>query len=479
MPPRKSRATKDLEAEIARLTQENEDKCVELEEKDTELEENAATIQDHETKIGAFIADKKNLQARYQKNLAGIKRKRMGTAGAEIIKGLPFNGGVKVLVKKSTKRNFWRHGKFLANDKQQGQACDKIIMFIPDMVKQMKGKDEEFCRIFKSKFAVTYGGIVLHDINEHRSTVQSNLKTEYLLMIKNKNIVVTAQMMAQIIRRENMDYDPATPQDGKVMRGLYQWYWDVCLPKCAGCHDWGQLIRLAATISKARAPGTGDKKGPKRITTSTEAFVDLIWENSQPKWECERIMLAAGKKINKETKKEKDYVKAKYSDSSSGNTKYGGWSPAGRNRFIAIIAEIEVAKKEPHVKAVEEYCLRALRLQHGVDEKEGKRRVKKVKCDNTLQIEAAEVPFGTDDEDDGDTTDEEPNLPGEEEEDGAENEEEDEENGAEEPENQEETTENQEETTENQDAEESGNQEETTENQEEDEEEEGVEDDEE
>ena len=159
-----------------------------------------------------------------------------------------------------------------------------------------------------------------------------------------------------------MVFDPKRPADGKQMRKLFQWYWDTLLPKCAGCHYWGHNTRLSATISKARAPGTGEKKGRKQITPSTEGYIFLTWENSQPKWEHERQMINAGKTIDKAAKKDKSYVEATYSTSKAGNIKYGGWSPEGRTRFIKIMAEITEAKKKPHVKKVEECCLTALRL---------------------------------------------------------------------------------------------------------------------
>jgi hypothetical protein len=419
MSRKSQQGTKALKAEIARLTKDNEEKDTELEQKTTELEEKDTEILGHEQKVEEMLQAKKDLKTRFEKKISGLKRNRTSLPTAAI-KGMPINLGVDGLVKKAVKRDFWRNCKFLGSDEQLKDACDVIIEKIPDMVKQMKNLEGQALIDFKEQFHITYRKTIRHEINEHRSTVQSNLKKEYHLLITEegplKGVVVTAKMMGAIIGREKMVYDPKRPEDGAQMRALFKWYWDTILPKCAGNTHWSNSIRLHERICQARLPNKNGKKGGKRITASTEAYILLTWENSQPRWECERPLIAAGVKINKEEREKETYVGALYSDIKSGNTKYGGWNAAGRNRFMAMIDEITAAKKKPHVKGVEAYCLAALRVEKEIDEKESNRKKKKVKCANTLEIEAAEIPFGSEDEDDGQTTDEEVELGDEEEE---------------------------------------------------------------
>ncbi len=406
---RKSPAFKKYEAEIAKLKLDLENKDKELEAKDSELEEKDTEILGHETKIGEMTSENKAKEDRLQKRLAGMKRKHgneNGTRTTEVA-GMKFNEGMRVLVKRKTKREFWRSGKFLGNDGQLRGACDKIMLTIPDLAKKMKTLEGKALKDYQEGFFITYGFTVRHEINEHRSTVQSNLKTEYLLLIKNEGITVTAEMIGKIIRREQMDYDPKDKEYGSKMRALFKWYWDHLLPKCAGNTHWSNNIRLHETIGKARIQNKDGTKGVKHITSSTEAYIILIFENSQPRWECERKLLAAGTKIDKEERAKKTYVGAKFSNSSSGNAKYGGWSAAGRNRFIDLMEEVTKAKSKPNVKAVEAFCLASLRLDKGIEQTESNRK-KKTKCANTLEVEDTEVPFES--EDDGGTTDEEQDL---------------------------------------------------------------------
>ena len=47
----------------------------------------------------------------------------------------------------------------------------------------------------------------------------------------------------------------------------------------------------------------------------------------------------------------------RWSSSSSGQNKYGGWSEAGRARFSSLWKKISKAKKKPHVKALKLHTL--------------------------------------------------------------------------------------------------------------------------
>jgi hypothetical protein len=406
---RKSLQSKAYEAEIARLKKDLDAKDEELEEKASELEEKDTEIKGHEAKIGEMTSENKAVKARLQTRLAGLKRKHGNEEAPRTteVAGMKFNEGMRVLVKRKTKREFWRSGKFLGNDTQLRGACDKIMLTIPDLAKKMKTMKGKELDDYKEGFFITYGFTVRHEINEHRSTVQSNLKTEYLLLIKNEGTIVTAEMIGKIIRREQMDYDPEDKEYGSKMRALFKWYWDHLLPKCAGNTHWSNNIRLHETIGKARIQNKDGTKGGKHITSSTEAYIILIFENSQPRWECERKLLAAGTKIDKAERAKKTYVGAKFSNSSSGNAKYGGWSAAGRNRFIDLMKAVTEAKSKPNVRAVEAFCLASLRLDKGIAKTESNRK-KKTKCANTLEVEDTEVPFESEDE--GSTTEEELEL---------------------------------------------------------------------
>jgi hypothetical protein len=158
-------------------------------------------------------------------------------------------------------------------------------------------------------------------------------------------------------------------------RKWFAWYVDDLLSKAAGKDHWSTAIRCYEGPSSAIIPET--KPPQKFIPSSTEAFVVFAVENAYARWTFELEMKTKGEAIDKTNDAHVKKMATKYSDCSSGQQRFGGWSAVGRKRFEAITKIISEARAKPRGKDAEKQCLLDLKKKHKLVEKGGKKKKKK------------------------------------------------------------------------------------------------------
>ena len=313
--------------------------------------------------------------------------------------------------------------------------CCTFIAKRTSEYKVHKDKDKEEQDVWFKRFAKCYGNLVNHQLNDHRSYVQQNIKKLYFdLWKKGQDTPTAVQLLRVALRRDLLDVpavkavkaveaveavDAEEGEEGeegtdavpaveaveasaavkkisnKENRKIFRWCWDEVLPKVGGQTYWSSNQRHYDLISCSTPLGETEFKN---IPSSSEAFVILIVENCLKRW---RYLYKCGEDGTPPDKKNAEN-KAKYSDSCAGQNRFGGWSPAGRQRFIALKARIGNARKRSHVEEVEKVCLDALRVAHGIAEKDAKRKKKKVtdpvKLAVAKKLAESAVGFGSDDD---------------------------------------------------------------------------------
>lgn len=186
------------------------------------------------------------------------------------------------------------------------------------------------------------------------------------------------------------------------MKKLFVLYWDILLPKVAGDWRWGSSARTQGTILES----VGDQVQEKQlITDGDEAFLVAIWENYFVRWTFStqkkkelNVKILDPKTLDAEEKKK---LVTKYTDSKMGNSRMGGWTKEGQERFYKLEQMIATNKRPENVeaaakvKAAEVECLKAVRQEHGwTDESAQKQKKKKAaKADENDVVLPGYNPF--------------------------------------------------------------------------------------
>ena len=139
-------------------------------------------------------------------------------------------------------------------------------------------------------------------------------------------------------------------QEYELNMDFFCWYWTDLLPKATGKHRWGQGIRTTGTIT-GHAPPT--ENAEKYISVQDEALVLLIYENCGQRFPY--VAECAGKR--EEVDVDDPKYTAKWSDSTMGQIKWGGWNKEGRKRFKDLCRFLAVRRTKSHVQGVEEVAL--------------------------------------------------------------------------------------------------------------------------
>ena len=332
--------------------------------------------------------------AKENHSLKSTKRRKTGT---DSIANIPvqFEEEVGDMVV----QQIWPQTKFIADEEELTDVC-KILMAkmkqFSDFLKDPEVEEENiraFSKIYSSKINKTINGKRTNTAGSLRkeciARYLSGLKMpsipELQTVIVRKDMVLlpepkipvvpddaTAEVAEQIqaeITEIQAEITEIQAKNAKIKQNQewFQWHWEKLLPAVVGKHNWGHNTRLYTTISKGVFPGTNTKC----ITSSDEALVLILMENG-----VRRFAYAAKCKENGvDEDKTTDECRAKWSDSQVGQSKFGGWSLAGRQRYRShrqVISSIK-RKKTDRVHPAEKACLAALRVKHKIDAKRTKK----------------------------------------------------------------------------------------------------------
>lgn len=297
-----------------------------------------------------------------------------------------MNKTTQLEIKKAIKLKLWPKIKFLADERQEKQLTKMVFKAIG-----YKDKSEAF----KQRFIAQYTDFVVRTLNAHRTYIVSQLEKPVFALLDKRNVPLEDpnRILACLQRTLN-------PDDAEDL-GLFTWYWDKYLPKVTGSlHLFAKAHRHYATISDA---GPLNDPTIKYLTPQDEAFAVLVYESNRDKWmyfyqlkknnrglklvPCKRKLDGSvGKDDETEIKGEELRIygtkaQAKYTVADAGQSKFGGWSKAGQQRFVDLKKMAKDARKTANCKTLEERSLQALRLTlkltHATHEEELKSRRKK------------------------------------------------------------------------------------------------------
>jgi hypothetical protein len=218
---------------------------------------------------------------------------------------------------------------------------------------QLKGNESEVkaakIMISHKKFYDLYKSDMASSINEHRNYCQAEMKKNCLAYLKTLQEemdkggevqVATLYMYDDLLIVVQRDWSDLPFSKEKAME-IMCFYTDKLVPTIASAKMFGESIRHFEPLSSIEIPNSG---GQLRVPPSTEAFTLLIYKNCQRKWEAMHKFLVENRgqapekmpRWQKKTPEVNKEFKSLYSDQSSGQNKYGGWSKEGLTVFIEL-----------------------------------------------------------------------------------------------------------------------------------------------
>ena len=317
----------------------------------------------------------------------GKKRKSsLGGYGHQV----PVSSELKERVVVVTGTELWRTCKFLANEDQLFEACEFVMANIPETAALVDEENEDK-EVNIMAFNENYGETICRTINVKRGDVQSGLKKAYEARVASGRSVPTPKQLAEVIRRQGLEYDPEDPSKNEENREWFLWYWEHLLSKVGGKNSWGHSIRCYGTISKHSLP---DDPKKKYITSSDEALVLVLYENCGQRFPYTAECMTKGRKVDQDHPR----YQSRWSDARAGQCKWGGWNLDGRKRYKELRGKISKAKRKEHVEAVESRALAELQAKHNIGNRTSAKK-KGAKAKDFEGVEDGLASFGKESDD--------------------------------------------------------------------------------
>jgi hypothetical protein len=263
------------------------------------------------------------------------------------------------LIHDETKDFLWPFSKFINSKKKLIKAAFKVMdRMKPTTFQDLVGQELDEA---KADWVANNADHVRTGFNEVRNYSQSNVRSEIVGRRISGKWVPTMEQILDCATREEYLGDT---EEGKK---LFAYYWDVLLMKVAGKKHWDKPIRYHNTISGAVHADRVEHK--ECITTATEAFLYLLFENCEQKWIHLAKESRKGNKYNpKDIENDVPFI-----DKNAGQQEWGGWGLFGRDRYKELKAKLDDARARDHVKKLEEDTLKALRIEHNIDVEDGRK----------------------------------------------------------------------------------------------------------
>lgn len=155
--------------------------------------------------------------------------------------------------------------------------------------------------------------------------------------------------MEQILNVWDFPFDSPEDDDHEEEQELLLWWCDEYLRMLVGPKTWGNEQRFyKMMVDKCYIPALKEEK--VCVTTATEAFGLLIYENCREKWiKTFEYKQEHGKDAVLPTKKNDPasaQFKGKFSDSQVGSIKGGGWSVDAFKNLNTYIAKVQQQRTE-------------------------------------------------------------------------------------------------------------------------------------
>ena len=321
------------------------------------------------------------------------------------------------LISSCIKENIFKKMKFLSSD-------DQKLAYVHDIIKELDKEeligDSAEAEAKRNEFILEYGWLCVAELNGQRNYVQSRLKTAaWTWMETHDNQLPPFQDILRCAQRRL----PVTERNKNTI--LY--YVDHMMPFMPGIkNEFTKKMRYYHTISTCKS-----KKNSSHIdiTASIEAYGVLVMENAKTKWpklfdlEKKEGPKKPGSRTYVLKKRDDDKPKkntnnlyfyisdhpeldTKYTEPSSGQQDFGGWTTKGMNRYVTIWHAIRKARKKEYGKQWEANVLALMRDHYDITKetyelqcKENTGKVPAEEKKQTQEVKALTAAFDSDDDD--------------------------------------------------------------------------------
>lgn len=197
-----------------------------------------------------------------------------------------------------------------------------------------------------------------------------------------------------------------TPEDSEAKKAAYarkakifMFYVDSFLAQAAGFDDFGPSVRYyKMAVDKIELKEWGMDEMHVAVTSPTEAFALLMYNNCEAKWKAVLEWRKNNKKRKLPTFKKEDprthvYHCAKWSDSKTGQVKGGGWAPESVDCFNKYLLQVEKFRRRDGRKrhAMHKYALNMIRDTYEVTATSHSNKRKRARKEAKPDIEYADV----------------------------------------------------------------------------------------
>ena len=302
-------------------------------------------------------------QMGFHKKVKVVKRK---------VEAKPEIAGTWSELRDAFKKEVHPKTRFMEHEKDEYQVMLDCLKHTNEWsaLKDLPG--EELEEEVKSYLA-TYGSKMAAWMNECRSQDQTSCRNVWI-DLRNKGLAATAEQLLKVALRPpkhlllldedtgNEEVDAKNKevnQEKKKYRDRFKVFLTKLVPTCIHPHGWTSQLQTQHRISDYV-----DKNGQAMVPASTEAMVIVLVENNQDKWEWQSgVVQEHGtvknfkEKLKKEGRKLSEDEKepaAKYSSSSCGPKKCGGWSKQGKRRYRQLERMITKAREQETTREIEE-----------------------------------------------------------------------------------------------------------------------------
>lgn len=162
------------------------------------------------------------------------------------------------------------------------------------------------------------------------------------------------------------DDDETTAEKARDLRdalGFFDFYYDKMVPTVAGKKVWHPHARHHECMSTSMLPNK-----QLRVPPNTESLIAVMYRNCFNKWNKMNawdVSLKGDYPMFKKPDINLEWA-TEYSDACGGQQKFGGWSVAGRVKFVKLAKIVQASRKKNakrHLQ-VEQECVKRLQTKY-------------------------------------------------------------------------------------------------------------------
>jgi hypothetical protein len=311
------------------------------------------------------------------KKLNALLDEAQQKSNARISKGkaklLRENEDEKEKIDKLVTGELWRTCKFINCKDDEDQASEYLYKLI-------YGNEKKLNLDAMYSWIETYKTHIKKSLYAKRNYATSQIKNSAWNLFENNKPLPTVEMVRKCVNR-------TIDVNNNEEMVVFQWYWEVLLPKMVGAVEWGSNVRYYTTIYAARLPN--DDRNRKLVTSSHEGMILAIWDNNFENWH--ELYEWSQKPENKKVKQKNSG--GKYTSTNKGQRQFGGWEPHGIEAYNRYCEEASTGRKTQNRKLLEKTTLDLLRVKYNIDQPDHETQARVNRNRKRKKLSPDEAPY--------------------------------------------------------------------------------------